>query len=89
MNRLTNFLVSYRSGRTLYGWNFINKLIWMKWFAGRVGRTLEVPTSALTALLVLPLSWALRNTAARTASCRTSPALHAALEGIGATHFIG
>ena len=89
MNRLTKFLVSYRSGRTLYGWNFIDKPIWMKWFVGRVERTLEVPTSALTASLVLPPSWALQNIAAKTASCRTSPAPHAALEGIGATRFIG
>ena len=30
MNKLTNFLVSHRSGRMLYGWNSIDKLTWMK-----------------------------------------------------------
>jgi len=79
----------YRNGLMLYGWNSIDKPTLMKWFVGRVGRMLEIPTSVLTASPVLLPLQVLQNTAVKTVSSRTLPAPHAALEGIEIIRFIG
>ena len=53
LNGLMDFHMLYRRGPMLYGWNSIDKPTLMKWFVGRVGGMLEIPTSVLTALPVL------------------------------------